>query len=152
MPRAARSCELILSQSNTVKDHTDFSKIHYLRELSFGAREGLDKDLPLEEAIATKAKLLNIPVDEVVHKVETPEEILERQKQLFAHIYEDCSDLHDKQDIPNILCVSHGAFIKRILINFGKAIKVTKLSNCSINILKISYLSKDNFTCEYLEE
>lgn len=152
LDRASRTCEIILSQSETVVNKTDFSKIHHLRELSFGIKEGLDRDTPVEEAKSIKAKQLNISIDDIEHNPETPDQVIERQKLFFLHLFEECSEFIGSNNLvlPNVLCVSHSALIKRFLMNFCDLESSSiKLANCSMSIVDIVYDSKDHYKCTY---
>ncbi|RYY81640.1 hypothetical protein EON63_15000 [archaeon] len=114
-------------------------------------REGLHKGISALDALELKAAQLNIPVDEVIDTTETPEQIIERQRQFLLYLYDDLTQYARAIDSGdrtlNIVCISHGAFIKRFLINYANAQVDSGIENCSVSIMNVEWRSKEDFTC-----
>jgi len=153
LQRAATSLELILSKSKSWTAGRSYQKLEMLREISFGAREGLSRSISLEEAIVIKAKEEGIPVEQYIDTTEKNDAVKVRQIQFLKQLYHDhCNTVKDtnnndhNNDCINVLCVSHGAYIKRFLKNFGD-LSIEKIQNCAVSVLDIEFDSEKHFTC-----
>lgn len=145
LQRALSSSHNILSKSTTVnEDHIIKSEL--LREVNFGVREGLPRGTTVLEALEIKAAQLGVLVDEVINTAETPEQISSRQQEFLRFLYNDLTSSCFEDAEPLVLCISHGAFIKRFLNEFCN-ISIEKITNCSVSIVRVEWKSADDFVC-----
>ncbi len=120
------------------------------REVCKGCREGLPKNLTMDEARAIVAQKRGVPVESVVDCSETYDQIVSRQRQLLHDIIRSYySDVTEKSqstvlsencsnDWGNVLVVTHGKFIK-VFLNSWCGLPEISIQNCSISKIKVSY-------------
>jgi broad specificity phosphatase PhoE len=141
------SAELALSKSKYWAPEKSFKKVELLREINFGCREGLPRTTTLEEAISIKAQAQNIPIEEYIDTSEKAGDVKSRQVEFLKMIYRDhIKESNGGETVFNILCVSHGAYIKRFLRNFVD-IQVEKIKNCALSVIDIEYESMNKYVC-----
>ena len=133
-----------------------FSSFHPIpsvsRELSFGVREMLPRATPYDEAVRIYALKENIPVEQVVDPAETLEQIIERQRKFLTEVVHPAlksMPASSNTEIPRILCVCHGGFIKRFLKHYCKVEGLEGISNCSISKVQVEWAVSDakKFKC-----
>lgn len=116
---------------------TEIRQTHLLREASYGLCEGLSLELSFEEIRELRARERNVEVHEVVDDRESLASVLERQERLLEDISNELQELHGIDEI-NVLCVSHGGFIKRFLEQKCGVRLTKKIQNCSTSIIRVS--------------
>ena len=137
LPRASRTCRILLEQSLGDGDSASRVAIEtpLVREVHYGVREMLPCLTTTAEARVLVAARLGIDEKDVVDTAETPEHIRERQSEFLQKLRDDFSGT---THVVKVLCVSHGGFIKRFLDGFcGHTIK--KIHNCSISMVCVSW-------------
>ena len=112
-----------------------------LRELNFGVREQLHRNLPYEEALRRYAERMNIPVDEVLDQAESLEDILQRQQTFLVDVLHPEVKAVAAVPATKVLCVCHGGFIKRFLKKWCGVEARDGISNCSVNKVLIEWQS-----------
>jgi broad specificity phosphatase PhoE len=125
-----------------------------LREMSFGVRERLPREITVEEAIKIVAARDGIPIEDVIDTAETVEVLKQRQVKFLSEILHPELVQHnlgikaDNEPLDKILCVSHGGFIRRFLDNFCDK-KYNSVGNCSITRVIIEWPSESahDFIC-----
>lgn len=127
----------LASENFALPISTDIRQTDLLREVSYGLCEGLSLDLSFEEIRELRAKERNVEVHEVVDDRESLGSVLERQDRLLDII---ASELHELKGVDelNVLCVSHGGFIKRFLEQKCGVRLAKKIQNCSTSIIRVS--------------
>lgn len=116
---------------------TEIRQTDLLREVSFGLCEGLSLELSFEEIRELRAKERNVEVHEVVDDREPLSSVLERQDRLLDIITNELQELQGVDEV-NVLCVSHGGFIKRFLEQKCGVRLTRKIQNCSTSIVRVS--------------
>jgi len=76
-----------------------------------------------------------IDVSQVDDTAETLQQVRARQEAFLSHLRQDVGELSS----PLVLCVSHGAFIKRFFSSFCGVSTIEKIHNCSISAVKICW-------------
>ena len=167
LKRAHKTAQLILNEN--IKPSLKLERSILLREVSFGIREGLTRGTTIEEAKLIVSRKENLHIDDIEDFAETDEEIMKRQKvflnQLVLDIYDDYmlndpslssssivstdENQIDEYDMPNILCVTHSAFIRHLLSTYTDIKKENiKIKNCSLTIIELEFdiLNPTKFT------
>jgi len=148
LPRAHSTCQLILSQNVNRYPPESITTTTLLRELCFGIREALPREVTTRVAREATAKRLGIPVEDVVDNTETPPQVRRRQKQFLKELGLEMraiqSSLPASRDLDaepiQILCVSHGGFIKSLLRNFcPMVVTPIKIGNCAVTLIEIEW-------------
>ena len=139
--RVQHTTEIMMSAS---KAHTMEACIPsaLLRELSFGVREMLPRETPYDEAVRLYALRERIPVEQVVDPAETLEQIIERQRKFLTEILHPAlksMPASTDNEVPRVLCVCHGGFIKRFLKHYCKVEGIEGISNCSISKVQVEW-------------
>ena len=93
----------------------------------------------------------NIDVSEVEDTSESREDLDHRQLESLKFIVRLLSETNpaiwqSKEDL-NVLCVSHGGFIRHFLRTWCRIDHVEKITNCSVTRVKVE-VSNDSFVCE----
>lgn len=111
-------------------------------------REGLPRGTSVLEALEIKAAQANISVDEVIDTAETLDQVIARQQNFLAQLYDDLSDIHHDHSSSDdaVLCISHGGYIRRFLTQFC-GITVEKIGNCSVSIIQVTWKSREEVVC-----
>lgn len=163
LPRAATSCDLILTKSQhweEEKASSSISRLPLLRELSFGLREGLSRSLTLPEVRRIRAQELNIQVEDLIDTAESSEGAKQRQHEFIKQLHRDLRDHPlrrefegemggERRGIP-VLCVSHGGFIRLFLKHYCKLPSVEKIKNCAASLITISWedeVNDESYAC-----
>lgn len=158
LPRAHTTASIILGKS-AINKKDSLIQTPFLREISFGVRDGLPRSLTYQEATEEYARINGMSVGDVVDPAETEEETLNRQNQLIRMFFKNhpLENLESSEEpkLFRILCVSHGSFIRRFIANFlGKSFR--GLLNCSVNIITINKpeypKSEGDFLCSALDD
>jgi broad specificity phosphatase PhoE len=115
-----------------------------LREVNFGVREGLQKDISVEEAKRIRSEEKGVSLESVTDSCESEAEVMTRQRafldELRALIQAPQAHLGTNIAPMKVLCVTHGGFIRRFLANFTNNLnKIDSVANCSITIVHVSY-------------
>ena len=204
LPRTLHTSRILLSKSDKY-DPAGKGKLvedPLLREVNFGVKEMLPRDTTFEAAVEAVAIREGIRREDVVDNAETNAELQNRQHRFLSETVfkelktlteskvgnsdtagnventDDAADIFfdsGSKNVPKILCVSHGGFIRRFLSNFCdltyvpnpdseaypgssilssvfgiKATKLIRLSNCSVSIVTIEWAEgalEENYVC-----
>ncbi len=114
----------------------------HVREMCFGVREGLTRGTTVEEAKMHVSKEKNIPISEIIDHAETPADMKERQLIFLQMLFDDLPPHED--DIPRVLVVSHGGFIRSFLRNFCVT-DVDTIKNCSISKITVEKIAGNDY-------
>jgi broad specificity phosphatase PhoE len=147
LKRASDTCKLLLSSNRINPDTSRIEYTNLLREISFGVREALSKDITTDEAKVIVAKKLGIAIEDVIDSAESVDAVQARQ-QLFIN---KLIELPFNDKINNILVVSHGGYIKAFLRDFCLIHDMEKIKNCSISKIRLKINKLDNsvsFECD----
>jgi broad specificity phosphatase PhoE len=134
------------------------------REVYKGIREGLPKDLNIHEVIEIISKKTGQPIESIKDNSESYAQVFERQHLLLQEIIKECeasatetgngtvTDNHmitengsGDVDYGNVLCVSHGGFIKLFLMEQCRLSLPTipTIKNCSITTIDVKWEYED---------
>src|SRR5699024_2883573 len=105
-------------------------KLKELREIKFGPREGLDIEEIINNYCEEHKLWLKTPHKLKLEKVETIEELKERAKKALDIILSN-------KELENVLIVSHGAFLKAILLVLLD-LDISSFSRFSLNNVSLS--------------
>lgn len=148
LPRT-RSTLAIIQAHRTLTLHPSVEEqfTAVVREVKFGIREGLPKEVSVEEAKRIWSEKHGGTVESVIDPAESEAEVLIRQRVFLQALRTAAAASlphHQQQQQQQlqpirVLCVSHGGFIRRFLSNFTDDVKVDSIPNCSITTLHIVY-------------
>lgn len=145
LPRTQKTLALIEKQRVQPLIDIQVMVTSIVREVHFGIREGLHKDLTVEDAKRILCEQTGKSEDSIVDSAESEEQVFARQIEFINQLRSRLSDLVNITEEPvKVLCVSHGGFIRRFLSNFSKE-KVEAIPNCSITNLHLTYAQDDSF-------
>lgn len=135
LPRASRTCKILLEQSAETGRAAAPTETALVREVCYGVRERLPTSTTVAEAREIVAKQLGIDEKDVVDHAEQPEQVRERQAAFLQKLRVDFSNGGSSG---KVLLVSHGGFIKRLLANFcGHT--APHIRNCSISAVVVRW-------------
>ena len=151
--RAENTAQIILSRSKYCKNSgasiirsvAPLETTPLVREYRMGIRENLPTGTPIAECRKIVAGKLGIPISEVVDNSETDLDVCDRQRSFFEYLITKVSEKFkvteggcepEKQCI-KVLLVSHGGFIRSLLVNIFEYPDRIKLRNCSISKVQI---------------
>ena len=194
LPRAVKTCCYILEQKDmsyeealtalgaTHKDPLPLEEVEKLpsnqsssiyltkdaRELYKGIREGLPKDMDIDEVRAVVAQRTGQDIKTIVDNAENQAHLYERQKKMLLDIVQALSHTNTaeaaainttetdntnnlQQHVGNVLCVAHGGFIKQFLYLMCKMSLPTieKIKNCSITTVHVEWDDNYNIICTH---
>lgn len=117
----------------------------------FFSREALPRGTSVEKAKQIVAAAKNIPISEVEDTSESRKDLDRRQLESLHFIIQQLSELDPEvwkshEDL-NVLCVSHGGFIRHFLRTFCKIDHVDKITNCSVTRIKVDITIDGSFVC-----
>ncbi len=117
---------------------SDVQLSHLVREVSYGIFEGLPNHLTIDEVKSIRATERGVEEHEIDDDREPMENVLERQDKFINMVFEDIQALDTSDEPKNILCVSHGGYIKRFLEQKCGVKLKKKISNCSISMVTVT--------------
>jgi len=144
LARAKNTCSLIVEKSN--KDgQPSIESTSNLREVCFGVKEMLPKEITKAEARKIVAKREGIHIDKVVDTAESGDQVKKRQ---LAFIMDLRSTLPSNGTvIPCVLAISHGAFIRAFVRNFCENAEPERIGNCGISVFDVTFSNdSDDFS------
>ena len=172
--RANRTAKLLLQQHVDSEFYLNsLQKKEELREISFGILEEQHKTITLEQASKSLAEKLGISIDEVDTRAESLENVTNRQGDFLSHVVNDLKldggdgggdggdgggdggdgggNPQTQKSKQQVLCVSHGAFIKHFLTNYCDVSKeqFKSIKNCSVTTIDVQYQNKKTSNGEY---
>ncbi len=128
-------------------------KTPLLREICFGLRENLPRGTSVQEAKQRHAIRTGTNIDSIEDFAEKPESIYRRHEEFLGLITQYLSssssasapllaskDTTEEARLSNILCVSHGGFLKSFLQKYCVP-SCDSIANCSVSIVDIEWLS-----------
>lgn len=143
--RAHRTASLLLSHS-TYPINIDTTNL--LREMHFGVRDDLPRGTSVRKAKEIIAKRDNVDVSTVIDTAETNDEVTLRQEQLLFQIISSLESDDATIDIPRVLLVSHGGFIRYFLKDRCNFTNIDGIRNCSVTrVLLEKSPTNSNFLC-----
>lgn len=133
--RAHTTFRLASSRFPTPLD-ADLQLSELLREVGYGIFEGLPRSLKLNEVKAIRASERGVEVHEVEDDRESLGHVIERQRKFLRLVQEGIEGM-DTDEPVNVLCVSHGGYIKRFLEQHCKVKLRKMLDNCSTSVVTV---------------
>ncbi len=132
--RALRTTEILLSRSQVSPPEPN--PTHLIREVSYGFLEALPIHCSFDEAREHRAKERGVPVEQIEDDRESLESVLDRQNRFLSQLLEELEASIEHQN-PQVLCVTHGGFIKRFLRNHCRLHLEEKIENCSVSLVRV---------------
>lgn len=145
--RAITTANIILSK---LEIKPDLKMSSLIRELNFGIREKLPRGTSTAEAKQIISRRDSIPIIDIIDNAENGESVFARQQIFIETVFNDYEiylspEVVGKNDeIPKILVLSHGGFIKRFLSSFCGLRSIDKIKNCSVSKVVIEKIIQDD--------
>ena len=136
--RAARSADLIMSKSAKWDRESLIHRSPLVRELHFGVREGLSRQLTAKEAKRIRAAELKVKENEIEDTAESKESAKARQHKFLEQLYHEFRHHNSEENPLKIACISHGGFIRLFLNHYCKH-ESAKIKNCAASIINIKW-------------
>lgn len=146
--RARTTLNLAMSRFPAEKVR-DVVPTQLVREVSYGIFEDLPIALKLDEIKAIRAEQRGVSIDAIEDDRESPDSVLQRQLAFLQLVVDDLNAeqiVWDAGDI-NVLCLSHGGFIKRFLNQVCNIHLEEKIENCSTSVITVSKAEDGSFVC-----
>jgi len=142
--RAMRTLDLALSQFDSSYSLPAVKTTSLVREVSYGIFESLPILLGLDEVKELRAKERGVTVDEIIDDRESKESVLARQQSFLTMMMTELDHSLSAEEAAtttreiNVLCVSHGGYIKRFLRKHCGIDLTDKIENCSTSVIRIT--------------
>jgi broad specificity phosphatase PhoE len=151
LQRARTTLELALSRCSNIEG-IPIEPSEFVREVSYGLFESLPINLSLQEAKLYRAEERGVSVDEVMDDRESAKSIQDRQRQFVQKVVADCAgdftEVVETEEEYNVLCVSHGGYLKRFFKTIcGLKLGDEKIENSSVSIVYIRIDEDGNVKC-----
>lgn len=143
LPRTLKTLALVQEQRLQQLVNVQEMITPIIREVNFGIREGLQKDVSVEEARRQLSAKSGVAEDSIIDHGESEDQVRERQKDFLIQLRDVCASLPATEGPIKVLCMTHGGFIRRFLNNFSEVV-VDAVPNCSITTIHLTYSADMN--------
>lgn len=141
---------MALTQTESPSSLPPVQTTNLVREVSYGIFESLPILLDLEQVKELRAKERGVTAEEIVDDRESKESVLARQQTFLSMMMTELTSSLSGEEAEgevNVLCLSHGGYIKRFLKEHCGLDLQDKIENCSTSVIRIAVNKNGQIVC-----